>query len=107
MKLILEGYREGTQFNIRMNENSLISAGEPGKALTWMDAIVHGKPVTPRIGMRVEINALWYNAVCFSLEVATLAKDTDFINEWKPIAEMIPVSFVETFWNADKGYLAD
>jgi predicted glycogen debranching enzyme len=107
MKLILEGYRAGTQFNIRMNENGLISAGEPGKALTWMDAIVHGKPVTPRIGMPVEINALWYNAVCFSLEVADLANDTAFINDWKSIAEMIPISFMETFWNADKGYLAD
>jgi predicted glycogen debranching enzyme len=107
MKLILEGYRAGTEFNIRMNENGLISAGEPGKALTWMDAIVHGKPVTPRIGMPVEINALWYNAVCFSLEVADLANDTAFINDWKSITEMIPISFLETFWNADKGYLAD
>jgi predicted glycogen debranching enzyme len=107
MKLILEGYREGTQFNIRMNENGLVSAGEPGKALTWMDAIVHGKPVTPRIGMPVEINALWYNAVCFSLEVAELAGDTAFVNDWKPIADKIPASFMATFWNAGKGYLAD
>ena len=107
MKLILEGYRAGTQFNIVMKENGLISAGEPGKALTWMDAIVHGKPVTPRIGMPVEINALWYNAICFSIEVAELAGDTAFTDEWKPVAEMIPASFVETFWNADKGFLAD
>jgi predicted glycogen debranching enzyme len=107
MKLILEGFRQGTQFNIHMTENGLISAGEPGKALTWMDAVVHGKPVTPRIGMPVEINALWYNAICFSLEVAEKAKDTGFINQWKPIAEMIPASFVETFWNDEKGYLAD
>ncbi|MCX6243185.1 MAG: glycogen debranching enzyme N-terminal domain-containing protein [Bacteroidetes bacterium] len=107
MKMILEGYREGTQFNIRMNENGLISAGEPGKALTWMDAVVHGKPVTPRIGMPVEINALWYNAICFSLEVAKLGKDKEFISSWKPVADMIPASFVSTFWNAAKGYLAD
>jgi predicted glycogen debranching enzyme len=90
-----------------MNENGLISAGEPGKALTWMDAVVHGKPVTPRIGMPVEINALWYNAVCFSLEVAELAGDKEFFSEWKPIAEKIPASFMATFWNAGKGYLAD
>jgi predicted glycogen debranching enzyme len=107
MKLILEGYRDGTQFNIRMTEDGLISAGEPGKALTWMDAVVHGKPVTPRIGKPVEINALWYNAVCFSLEVAALARDKAFTAEWKPLAEMIPGSFLETFWNKTKGYLAD
>ncbi|HPT04433.1 MAG TPA: amylo-alpha-1,6-glucosidase [Bacteroidales bacterium] len=107
MKTILNGYRNGSQFNIKMQDNGLIWAGENGKALTWMDAIVYGKPVTPRIGMPVEINALWYNAIMYSIEVATLAKDIKFINEWKPIAEMIPASFTETFWDEEKGYLAD
>ncbi|MDP4281268.1 MAG: amylo-alpha-1,6-glucosidase [Bacteroidota bacterium] len=107
MKLILEGYRDGIQFNIHMMDNGLIYAGEPGKALTWMDAIVHGKAVTPRMGQPVEVNALWYNAVRFSLEMAKLANDKDFIAVWEKIANKIPVSFVETFWNPDKGYLAD
>jgi predicted glycogen debranching enzyme len=107
MKMILEGFRQGTQFNIRMNENGLISAGEAGKALTWMDAVVHGKPVTPRIGMPVEINALWYNAICFSMEVAALAKDKNFVDEWKPIADLIPASFTAAFWDPEKGFLAD
>ncbi|MCX6250798.1 MAG: glycogen debranching enzyme N-terminal domain-containing protein [Bacteroidetes bacterium] len=107
MKLILEGYREGTQFNILMKENGLIHAGEPGKALTWMDAVVHGKPVTPRLGFAVEINALWYNAVMFSLEVAELANDKAFIKKWKPVADLIPGSFLETFWSPSKRFLAD
>jgi len=107
MRLILDGYREGTQFNIHMTDKGLIYAGEPGRALTWMDAIVQGKPVTPRVGMAVEINALWYNAVMFSLEIARLANDQAFVDQWTEIAEMIPDSFVETFWNPDKGYLAD
>jgi predicted glycogen debranching enzyme len=34
-------------------------------ALTWMDAKVYGKPVTPRWGKPVEINAMWYNALKF------------------------------------------
>jgi predicted glycogen debranching enzyme len=107
MKMILEGYRDGTEFNIHMIENGLIYAGEPGKAVTWMDAIVMGKPVTPRIGLPVEINALWYNAIMFSMEVAKLANDKTFLEQWKGIARMIPDSFLETFWNPDKGYLAD
>ena len=49
MKTILKGYREGTSFNIHMNENGLIWAGEEGKALTWMDAVYNGIAVTPRI----------------------------------------------------------
>jgi predicted glycogen debranching enzyme len=107
MKLILEGYRKGTLYNILMLDNGLLSAGEPGKALTWMDAIVHGKPVTPRIGLTVEVNALWYNAIMFSLEVAKLADDTEFIDKWTKIAEKIPQAFQDTFWNKEKGYLAD
>ena len=107
MKLILEGFREGTHFNINMLENGLISAGEPGKALTWMDAVVHGKPVTPRIGLPVEVNALWYNAVKFSIEMAKLAGDKPFVKEWNKIAESIPDAFVAVFWNEQKGFLAD
>lgn len=107
MLLILEGFKNGTHFNIKMHDNCLIYAGEQGKALTWMDAVVAGKPVTPRIGYPVEINALWYNAIMFTLEVAKLAKNKEFIKEWTPIAEKIPITFKEMFWNKDKGYLAD
>ena len=107
MKLILEAYRKGTSFGIKMQDNGLIWAGEPGKALTWMDAIVFGKPVTPRIGMPVEINALWYNAIMFSLEMAKIAKDKNFIAQWEPLALQLPSVFTATYWNEEKGYLAD
>jgi predicted glycogen debranching enzyme len=107
IKSILEAYRSGTSFNIKMHENGLIYAGEPGKALTWMDAIVHGKPVTPRIGFPVEINALWYNAVMFSLDLAKRAKDEDFIKTWEGLPCVIQESFMNLFWDPKKGYLAD
>jgi len=90
-----------------MTDDKLIWAGEMGKALTWMDAVVDGKPITPRIGKTVEVNALWYNAVMFTLEIATKFDDKKFIEKWKPISEEIPISFKNTFWNKDKGYLAD
>jgi len=107
MKLILNAYKNGCEYNIKMQDNGLIYAGEEGKALTWMDAIVDGKPVTPRIGLAVEINALWYNAVKFALEVAKLAGDQDFTKEWDEIACKIPAAFKGTFWNKDRGYLCD
>jgi predicted glycogen debranching enzyme len=107
MKLILDGYRNGTLYNIHMTENGLLYAGEPGKAVTWMDAIVYGKPVTPRIGLAVEVNALWYNAIRFSLDVAGLSGDKEFVTKWSEIADRIPPAFKETFWNEQKGYLAD
>jgi len=72
-----------------------------------MDAVVFGKPVTPRSGYQVEINALWYNGLMFSLELARQAKDTHFINEWKSVAELVGKSFIETFWSQEKAYCAD
>lgn len=107
MKTILEGYRQGTEFNIQMDSDGLISAGVHGMALTWMDAVANGKPVTPRIGKAVEINALWYNAVCFALELAQATGDKTFIKEWQDIADMVPASFTGTFWSPERRYLAD
>ncbi len=49
-KSVINAYRNGTGFNIHMRENGLIYADAPGKALTWMDAVVNGVPVTPRRG---------------------------------------------------------
>lgn len=107
IRQILEAYRNGTSFNIRMAENGLIYAGEPGKALTWMDAVVNGKPVTPRMGFPVEINALWYNALMFSLDLARRAKDEEFIGSWEGLPGKVHESFMSLFWDAKKGYLAD
>lgn len=65
MKEIIDSYVSGTDFNIKMDaSDSLITQGGPGVQLTWMDAKVDGFVVTPRSGKAVEINALWYNALC-------------------------------------------
>jgi predicted glycogen debranching enzyme len=106
-KSVLEAYKNGTAFNIHMHDNGLIYAGAPGKALTWMDAIVNGIPVTPRRGYAVEINALWYNAVSFSLEMAGIARDKKFIKEYENLVPLIKKSFLELFWDEKLGYLAD
>jgi len=107
VKKILYAYRNGSLFNIRMLDNGLIYAGDEKHALTWMDAVVNGVPVTPRTGCQVEINALWYNAVKFALEVAVYDNDDEFIKDWEAIANHFPAVFKDTFWDKDKGYLAD
>jgi predicted glycogen debranching enzyme len=106
-KSILNAFRNGTAFNIHMRENGLIYADAPGKALTWMDAVVNGVPVTPRRGYVVEINVLWYNAICFSLEMARIAKDKTFAKEFGLLPELIKKSFIDLFWDDKFGYLAD
>ena len=61
---IVAGYATGTRYGIRMDlGDGLLLAGAPGMALTWMDAIVDGVPVTPRMGKPVELQALWVNAL--------------------------------------------
>jgi predicted glycogen debranching enzyme len=107
MTTILEAYREGTDFNIHLQGNGLISASSKNLALTWMNAYSAGVPVTPRYGNPVEINALWYNALCFSLELAKESNDLKFIEEWTDIADRCKAAFIDTFWNEKKGYLAD
>jgi len=107
MKDVLNAYRQGTSFGIHMRENGLIYADAPGKALTWMDAVVNGIPVTPRNGYAVEINALWYNAVCFAIDCARGARDRVFVKEWDQLPQQIGKSFLETFWDEELGYLAD
>jgi predicted glycogen debranching enzyme len=104
---ILNAYRNGTLFNIKMHENGLIYAGEKGNALTWMDAVVNGIPVTPRVGAPVEINALWYNALMYSLDLAGKANDEKFVNRWGKLPALVKESFIGQFWDKDRGYLAD
>ena len=60
---ILEGYARGTRHRIHADEDGLLAAGEPGVQLTWMDARVGERVVTPRIGKPVEVQALWLNAL--------------------------------------------
>lgn len=107
IKAILYGYKEGTSYNIKLHDNHLIFSGEPGYAVTWMDAVVDRKPVTPRIGYCVEINALWYNALLFAMQLASEAGDHDFVNEWQETATAFPESFINNFWDEKRGYLAD
>lgn len=107
VKQILRAYRDGTMNNIRMLENGLIYAGGPGLALTWMDAVVDGRPVTPRTGCQVEINALWYNAVKFGLDLARVSRDKEFLAEWEPVVADFPNVYKDTFWSKEMGYLAD
>jgi predicted glycogen debranching enzyme len=106
-KSVLNAFKNGTAFNIHMRDNGLIYAAAPGKALTWMDAVVNDVPVTQRGGYAVEINALWYNAICFSLDMAKREKDNKFIKEYEKLPELIKKSFLDFFWDEKHGYLAD
>ncbi|MEP7309122.1 MAG: amylo-alpha-1,6-glucosidase [Acidobacteriota bacterium] len=95
---IVGGYARGTRFGIRMDADGLLSAGVPGVQLTWMDARVGDRVITPRIGKPVEIQALWLNA----LSVAS-----QFEPHWRDAFDNGRRSFGDRFWNEDLGQLAD
>jgi len=98
VEAILAGYNEGTRFGIRADRDGLLSAGEHGQQLTWMDARVDGREITPRIGKPVEIQALWLNA---------LAIGAKFSARWEALFEKGRTAFETRFWNEHAGYLAD
>ncbi len=106
---ILYVYRSGaTPDNcIRMKSNGLVYAYKEGAALTWMNAKSGDRLVTPRFGYAVEVNALWYNAVCYAVELARKVGDMDFVADWEALPELIKASFNEMFWCDEHKYLAD
>jgi predicted glycogen debranching enzyme len=91
---IIDGYRRGTRFGIRMDEaDGLIVQGDANTQLTWMDAKCNGVAFTPRQGKPVEINALWYHALVLMGEAQLAAK----VNE----------NFTKAFWISPFRGLAD
>ncbi len=98
VEAILDGYSRGTRYQIRMDSDGLIAAGEPGLQLTWMDAKADDWVVTPRIGKPVEIQALWLNALDFARGNR---------KSWEKTFQKALTSFNERFWNASRGMLFD
>ena len=106
MTAIIEALGNGVSEYIALHDNGLIWASHPHLAMTWMDAVVHGKPVTGREGYQVEINALWYNALKFACELSDKYGTKEWSQPWLKVAESAKRSFVDKFW-LDEGYLAD
>ncbi|MDZ4164588.1 MAG: amylo-alpha-1,6-glucosidase [Smithellaceae bacterium] len=105
LKRIIRALMAGTSYDIHVNQEGLLHAGGRDTHLTWMDACVGGIPVTPRWGYPVEINALWYNALGFYLELADNFGKED--HSLKGLFTLAGRSFRETFWLGDLGYLGD
>ncbi|MEG0498652.1 MAG: amylo-alpha-1,6-glucosidase, partial [Alistipes sp.] len=85
MKTLLETYRRGMGDRVALHDNGLIWASEYNVPLTWMNTVVEGQAVTPRSGYQVEVNALWYNAVCYTVELAARFGDKSFVKAWKTL----------------------
>lgn len=107
VKEILSACRNSSAGFVKMEDNGLLSASMEGTALTWMNSYYAGEPVVERAGLAVEINALWYNAICYALEMAELTGDTEFIDAWGHMPGKTGEAFLKTFWNEGHKYPAD
>lgn len=89
-----------------MDNGMLYAPGGMDKAITWMNSTANGRPIVPRSGYIVELEALWYNALKFSAEIYRQRGEDDYVNNLETMAEKAGKSFVDTFLN-QHGYLLD
>jgi predicted glycogen debranching enzyme len=103
---VIDWHVRGTRHNIRMDPNDgLLTGGEEGFALTWMDARVQEWVVSPRRGKPVEINALWYNALCLTADWCERAMRP--AGRYRQIAAQARASAPARFWYEVGGYCYD
>ncbi len=89
---IVDYILQGQHPNLTLDDNGLLKIEGKDVPMTWMNATEDGKPITPRTGYVVEINALWYNALYFA---SVLTSNQNMEAQAQKTAE----SFVNTFWN--------
>ena len=107
LKDIIDWHFKGTRYNIHVDEDGLLYAGEKGQQLTWMDARIGTWVVTPRMGKPVEIEALWYNALKIFSELLDLNQQSSDAALADISAEKAKQSFTEKFWYTEGNYLYD
>lgn len=107
---ILTYYEKGTDFSIGMDPaDSLVHAGGGVDQVTWMDIRVGDWVPTPRHGKPVEINALWYNALCIGEMLARRFGEEENAAHWADLAAQVQANYAKAYWveNEKGGYLCD
>ncbi len=94
---IVTWHERGTRYGIRVSADGLLEWHAAGEALTWMDARVGGRPVTPREGKPVEIQALWFNALRTMRDFASILGDEDSARGYAARAERCRTTFLRLF----------
>jgi len=102
---IINFIRKQNHPNLFLHNNGLLYVNGTEKPATWMNAIENGRPITPRTGYVVEINALWYNALKFTAEITRETGNEHAADLLDYQAEIAREAFISTFWNG--AYLFD
>jgi predicted glycogen debranching enzyme len=104
LKEILDKHVHGTSYGIHVDSDGLLLHGPQ---LTWVDSSVEGKPVNPRAGKAVEIQALWHNGLKILALLAEKFGEKDRAESIAAMADRAKRSFLEKFWNAERTCLYD
>ncbi len=104
---IIAWHVRGTRYGIKVDPSGLLTSGEPGVQLTWMDAKVGDWVVTPRHGKPVEIQALWYNALRIMEDLAQRFGDDAGRKCYSKMASVASWAFNRLFWNESAGCIYD
>ena len=104
---IITWHLRGTRYNIHVDTDGLLYAGEAGVQLTWMDAKIGDLVITPRAGKPVEIQALWFNALRIMAELASRYGDDEDASRFNAMADLAKLSFNALFWNEEENCLYD
>ena len=107
MKQVLEAYHRGFDGKVVLHDNGLVWSWDDERPLTWMNTQLDGRALIPRRGYTVEINALWYNAVSYTVALASKCGDKEFAARWKAVAAKTKASFLEKFMASGERYPAD
>jgi predicted glycogen debranching enzyme len=105
---VVDHHIRGTRFGIGIDHHDgLLTQGQDGYQLTWMDAKVGDWVVTPRRGKAVEINALWYNALKLLARWVQDEMSDEEADNLNDLADRAKASFNKRFWYEAGGYLYD
>lgn len=96
---MLELYRHGTELGIIADAEGLLSTRAPGIPTTWMDARIGDWVITPRAGRPVELNALWYSALCIVAELCERLGLAERCAQFTALARLTHNAFNRRFWN--------
>jgi predicted glycogen debranching enzyme len=107
LREIADNYARGTGLGLAADESGLLRSGAPTLNATWMDARTSQGPVTPRDGCAVEINALWYALLAHLEELEERVGRPAIAAQRRVQRERAGAAFLERFWLAREGYLAD
>ena len=107
---LLEALAESRDPRVRLDRGIGVWTERGPWALTWMDSEVDGRPVTPRAGYAIELDALAYNAARFAsawAEGRGGPEASSFVRAFRSRLRTAEADFVRRYWDDARGYLAD